>query len=220
MTALGDISITVADEILQLLPERAIFVPRTQTLYAADLHWGKEHVFGARGIPLPNGVTNDDLLRLDNLLRRTQAARLIILGDLIHARESLHPQVVEAVTAWRDNHGLLQVQVVRGNHDRHIASLPAAWGFAMLEQPIIEPPFALLHQPQSTPNLYTLAGHLHPAVVMMGQAKQRLKLPCFWFGKNVGVLPAFGSFIENALITPPPNDRVFVALPDRVMQVR
>jgi metallophosphoesterase superfamily enzyme len=55
-----------------------------------------------------------------------------------------------------------------------------------------------------------LAGHLHPCVVLAGGARQRERLPCFWFGRDVGVLPAFGDFTGCAEITVEPGDRVWV----------
>ncbi|MBX3065283.1 MAG: ligase-associated DNA damage response endonuclease PdeM [Anaerolineae bacterium] len=218
--SMADLVTEVAGETVHLLPERALFVPRTNTLYAADLHWGKEQTFSARGIPLPTSITTSDLIRLDLILQRTQAQRLVILGDLLHARESLHPQVIAAVLAWRQAHQHLQIQVVRGNHDRRAGRFPDEWHIEVIEQPADDLPFALLHEPQAIPNRYALAGHLHPAVMLKGRAKQRLALPCFWFGTQIGVLPAFGGFTGNATITPQPADRVFVVMQAQVLRVQ
>ncbi|MCS6939106.1 MAG: DEAD/DEAH box helicase, partial [Roseiflexus sp.] len=66
---------------------------------------------------------------------------------------------------------------------------------------------------------YTLAGHLHPAVRLNGVGRQRVTLPCFWFGAQVGVLPAFGGFTGAALITPEPGDQVFVIADGEVVAV-
>ena len=79
-----DVEIHFAGERLVLLPERALFWPRTATLVAADFHWGKGATFRAAGIPIPVGATSDDLSRLDEALHRTAADRLIVLGDLFH----------------------------------------------------------------------------------------------------------------------------------------
>ncbi len=49
--------------------------------------------------------------------------------------------------------------------------------------------------------------------------RQRLKLPGFWFGPRVGVLPAFGEFTGGAVVTPRPGDRVFVVAGDQVVPV-
>ena len=41
---------------------------------------------------------------------------------------------------------------------------------------------------------YTLAGHVHPGIVLAGPGLQRERLPCFWLGRERPCFPAFGSF--------------------------
>jgi metallophosphoesterase superfamily enzyme len=66
------------------------------------------------------------------------------------------------------------------------------------------------------PGAYVLAGHVHPAAVLGGRAQQRLRLPCFHFGPQVGVLPAFGAFTGMHVLPRGPGDRVFVVADDTV----
>ena len=54
-----------------------------------------------------------------------------------------------------------------------------------------------------------LAGHLHPCVHVGSRGWDHLRLPCFWFGDDVGVLPAFGAFTGMHPIHPRPGERVF-----------
>ena len=54
-----------------------------------------------------------------------------------------------------------------------------------------------------------LAGHLHPCVSLAGRGFDHLRLPCFWLGDDVGVLPAFGAFTGMQAIAPGATDRVF-----------
>ena len=63
-----ELDVRLAGEEVRLLPERALFWPRTATLIVADLHWGKGATFRAAGIPIPLGSTSDDLARLDAAL--------------------------------------------------------------------------------------------------------------------------------------------------------
>ena len=79
--------------------------------------------------------------------------------------------------------------------------------------------FAFRHFPEETLGLYTLAGHVHPGVVMRGPGRQRLKLPCFTFGPRVGVLPAFGGFTGTAAGAPRSGDRVFAVADGEVLEV-
>jgi DNA ligase-associated metallophosphoesterase len=211
--------VVVAGEELELFPEHAIFWPRLGAVLVADLHWGKAAAFRAGGLPVPVGTTSDNLASLDAVLSRTGASRLFILGDLLHSRSGRAPRTLEAVARWRERWAGLSVQVVRGNHDRRAGDPPAEWGFDCLDEPAVVGLLALRHYPEPTPGLYTLAGHLHPAVTLTGPGRQRLRLPCWHFGPEVGVLPACGSFTGSALVRPRAGDRVFVAADGEVIAV-
>ena len=60
---------------------------------------------------------------------------------------------------------------------------------------------------------------LHPGAPISRAGGQRLRLPCFWFAPEVGVLPAFGVFTDAASIAARPGDRVFVVADDEVIPV-
>src|SRR5579884_1626976 len=98
----GALPTTVAGEPVLLLPDRALYWPRAHTLLAADAHWGKAAAFRAAGLPMPGGPTAAGLDRLAALLDQLPARRLVVLGDLFHARTSFAPATVAAVAAWRE----------------------------------------------------------------------------------------------------------------------
>jgi hypothetical protein len=54
---------------------------------------------------------------------------------------------------------------------------------------------------------------------MVGKGRQAITLPCFYFGKQQGLLPAFGAFTGIARIRPKKNDRVYVIAENKVMAV-
>jgi metallophosphoesterase superfamily enzyme len=83
----------------------------------------------------------------------------------------------------------------------------------------MEGPFALAHHPVREASAYVLAGHLHPCAVLAGKARQRERLPCFWFGREVGVLPAFGDFTGCAEIEADEGDGVWVVTGGAVPEV-
>lgn len=213
------LDVTIRGEGLRLLPEKAAFWPRAGTLFVADLHLGKPDTFLAAGVPVPPDTAAADLARLSGLLASTGARRLVVLGDLFHARAGRSAGLFATVADWRAAHPDLAVLVVRGNHDRHAGDPPPGWNFTPVSEPHPDPPFALRHHPDPTPGLYTLAGHLHPAYTLRGRGRQRLRLPCFWFGPGVGVLPAFGGFTGTADVRPAPGDRVFVVADGDVLEV-
>ena len=123
-----------------------------------------------------------------------------------------------ALAEWRARHPALDLVLVEGNHDVHAGAPDAALGITLVNAPSIDGPFALCHHPIEFADKYVLAGHLHPAYRLTGR-RDCVRLPCFWFGPEVGVLPAFGDFTGAHAITPQPGDRVFVVADDRVLAV-
>ena len=211
--------VVAVGETLQLLPERAVYWPRAGTLIVADLHWGKEDTFRASAIPIPVGPIQADLERLESALTQTEASRLLVLGDLWHARAGMAESLFDELRAWRASHPNLSVELVRGNHDRHAGAPPSDLRIGAREEPAVEAPFVFRHFPEPSTDGYVLAGHVHPAVTLRGDGRQRLRLPCFWFGEAVGLLPAFGGFTGSADVRPRPGDRVFVIADGEVIQV-
>jgi uncharacterized protein len=209
----------VAGEALELLATRAMVWPRRRTVFIADPHWGKAAAFLAGGRPIPQANLTADLQRLAGILASTAAERLVILGDLFHARAGRTDFVFETVAAWRAQFESLHVLVVRGNHDRYAGDPPGAWGFDVQSEPVADMPFALRHFPEPTAGLFTLAGHIHPAVKLLGPGRERLMLSCFHFTKDVGVLPAFGGFTGTAPIVPAPGDSVFAIADTEIVRI-
>jgi uncharacterized protein len=209
-------------EALGLLAERALHWPAggggAGVLAVADLHWGKTESFQQHGIPLPAGVLADDLARLSAALALTGATRLLFLGDLVHSRQGLTPAVVQQVAAWRAQHPQVQMVLVRGNHDRHVAQLPAAWGMEDLPEQVDEGPFRFAHHPTPAPGRYVWAGHLHP-MVRLGGGADRLRLPCFHLGREVGVLPAFSAFTGGQDVTRRAGERIYAVAERHVVRV-
>jgi uncharacterized protein len=208
--AATDVSISVADEELLLLPERAVFWRRRSTLFIADVHIGKAATFRAAGSALPRGTTTIDLERLSGVLERSGASRLVILGDLYHARAGQVDETMDVLVRWRQRHRDLNVEVIRGNHDARSNPSPVDLGFSDLHETTVDGPFVLTHHPVDSRDGYVLCGHVHPGHVLKGIGGERLRLPCFRFGRRAGILPAFGSFTGLAFEQASRSDRVFV----------
>ncbi len=203
-----------------LLPQRALYWAEEQTLFVADLHLGKADVFHTRGIPIPGGVTGDDLNRLADLLTTTGATRLVILGDLFHARASHSPAVGEALAAWRARFPAeaLQVLLVDGNHDRHAGPPAAALAITLCGARAQVGPFTCVHIPPAQAQGLTLCGHVHP-VALLHEGGRALKLPCFHKQGNVLTLPAFSIFTDGGRIRSRAGDSVWVIAGSAVVQV-
>ena len=197
---------------LQLLPQRAAHDPELGLLLVADAHIGKAVSFRRLGVPVPAGTTEQALLRLDQLLAATNARHIVFLGDLLHSVRAQRSAALDAMLAWRQRHAALRLTLVRGNHDQHAGDPPAALGIDCLDGPLLLGPWALQHQPGPLAGAYALAGHLHPGVVLSGRAHDRLRLPCFHFGPQSAVLPAFGAFTGLQVLPRQAGDQVFAVL--------
>lgn len=205
----GTLTIALAGETVRLDGDRALYWPARRTLVLADLHLGKGQVLREAGIAVPSGSSARDLARLDALLERHPAARLLVLGDLVHGRTDGAARWRAAFAAWRGRHPALRVELVAGNHDRHERALTDL--VDAIHDRCVDPPFVYAHEPGADPRGYVLAGHLHPGVVLREAHGPALRVPAFWFAAAHGVLPAFGSLTGIAPVRARPGDRVYAA---------
>ncbi|MFG0259338.1 MAG: ligase-associated DNA damage response endonuclease PdeM [Phycisphaerales bacterium JB041] len=212
------VTIEVGGDSVELLPERAAWWPRRRTLIVADMHLGKEQAFATLGIGVPTAVLEETLERLGRCVAESRAARVLIVGDVLHARHGLTPPVIDRVAAWRATLDA-EIGVVPGNHDRDLSTVAAAWGLSTLDAEFLDGPFRFVHEPdRGMAGRFTWAGHLHPAVAISG-GRDALRLPCFRLGPRVAVLPAFSRFTGRSGGAARAHDRLFATDADRVFEV-
>lgn len=205
---MNTLDIEVASERLTLHGERAIHWAARRMLMVTDVHFGKGAVFRRAGIAVPSGDTDDDLARLDALIAAFQPSSLVVLGDMVHGAATERSAWVPRVRAWREAHAEVAMILVAGNHDRHFDV--GTLGVEVRPDRLHAPPFVLAHHPEPHADGYTLAGHVHPGVVVRdGWRKHRL--PAFVFDRQVGMLPAFGT-LTGLHETPPASGRRIVAV--------
>lgn len=214
-----DLKITLQGESVVLMPERAMLIESTQTLLVADVHLGKDTAFRIAGIPIPGDATADSLVRLSSALERSEARRLIFLGDLVHARTSLDAMTIATIQAWREEHAEIEMLLVPGNHDARSGALPHVLRIETAADELIEPPFVFKHHPEASSQGYTLAGHIHPAIRLAGRGRQKERVACFLFRNEYGLLPAFGTFTGGADMAIQPEDRVFAVTPEQIIEL-
>ena len=201
---------------LQLLAQRAAFLPDHGMLLVADAHVGKATSFRRWGVPVPEATTDDTLRRLDELVTLTGATQVVFLGDLLHSARGRASATLAAFKHWRYGHAAIDLILVRGNHDDRAGDPPSDWHVSCVDEPMHVDGLALSHHPEPVEGAYVLAGHLHPCAWVGGRAHDRLRLPCFHLGARVGVLPAFGAFTGMHPVRTAPGDRVFVTTGDEV----
>jgi DNA ligase-associated metallophosphoesterase len=204
----GAALVTLAGETVELLAERALFWPDAQTLFVADVHLGKAATLRAGGVPIPRGATATDLARLDALIERKAARRLVVLGDFLHAAAGRVPALDVAFRQWRATRAALAITLVRGNHDARAGAPPPAWDVDVVSDPHPLAPFVLCHEPATPRTGHALCGHLHPGVRIASGARESVRLPCFVLGRRRTLLPAFGRLTGLALVVPAPGETI------------
>ncbi|MEO6038884.1 MAG: ligase-associated DNA damage response endonuclease PdeM [Saprospiraceae bacterium] len=200
---------SLAGQEVELLPQKALFLPSTRSLLIADMHVGKAMHFRKSGMPLPADASERDFEVLAGIIRTHAPQEVIFLGDLFHSHQNVE---WNALQSFLNEHSGIRFALVPGNHDRFSASFRAESRLELLTEQYPWGPFVLSHAPLETPlpGFYQLCGHLHPGVALEGKARMRTTLPCFWLGAQTGVLPAFGNLTGLALVSPKPGDRVVV----------
>ncbi len=238
-----EVEIDVAGEAIELFAGRAAHWRRRKTLIVADLHWGKSETLQKAGIPLPSQALDADLARLGRMVAATRAERVLILGDLVHARAGLTPEVVARVAAWREGLRELRIELITGNHDKRLR-IPESWGIAEVGERVVEGVFAFEHghghghveefgvsasgkggwrgRKSAVPKLgepeVTWSGHLHPSVTLR-RGGDRLRMPCYLLQPRELLMPAFGSTTGTMDIVPTGAERVFVLAEDAVIEI-
>ena len=201
-----------------LLPQKAIYWQKQKALLVADLHIGKSTHFRKHGIAVPDQVAQSNLDKLDVILEKTTPEHLIILGDLFHSDINKEwQQFVE----WRKSYPQMEVSLVIGNHDILDQQNYDAGRISIFKRMSISS-FQFVHdieelERQPSNDKYLLSGHIHPAVQLNGKGRQRMKLPCFYFGNQYGILPAFGEFTGTHVIEPKQDDQVFMVADSQIM---
>ncbi len=201
------------------LDGRALVWSEERTVIVADTHFGKDATARAIGAPVPEGTTGADLERLDGLLDRHRARRLLILGDVFHSQFSAESRTMAALAQWRAKRAKLVIEIVMGNHDRHAARLPGRLGMEVLPTGVERGTWRLAHEPREIAGGHVLCGHLHPGVRMVGGGRVRLTLPCFVAGERRTILPAFGGMTGAVAQRPLPGERFFAVVGEEVVAV-
>lgn len=215
----------------ELLPQKALHWPRQSAAIVADVHFGKAASFRHHGVPVPRGTTARDLARLSDIIEHTRCERLIVLGDLLHAKHGRDDQTMCAVAAWRAMHASLDILLVRGNHDHSAGDPPDDWRMRCVDEPHDLDGVLLRHTPvdvRTADSLalagrgtrasagvqrdaaFSIAGHVHPCVRLCDVVDgSSMRAPCFVVSPRAILLPAFGSFTGAHPVRPREGDRVF-----------
>lgn len=203
---------------LILLREKAIYSCELGALFISDPHFGKAAHFRKAGIPIPEILHEEDLMRIKGLIERYTPTDIYFLGDLFHSDLNESWFVVEEFSAFFEE---INFHLVKGNHD----ILPDASYRSNLwiihKEPLILGNLILSHEPLSSipEGKFNLCGHIHPGIALQGKGRQRLMLPCFFATINQMVLPAFGRFTGLASMKCTKTNQAFVITDKNVIPI-
>lgn len=209
------LDIVLQGEQVSLLPERALWWPAQKTLIIADLHWGKSGHFRKHGIAIPNSTQVYDEIRLASLINKYNAERLIIAGDLFHSK---HNKEVESFTYWRSAHQSLHIELVTGNHDILPEGKYTDWNMQVHREGLLMVPFFIAHNMPDNPDNFTIHGHIHPAVRIIGKGNQAIKLCCFCEDENRLILPAFGRFTGTYILDTQMHKHIYIIVENSTLK--
>lgn len=210
--------LSIRDQTCHLLAEAAVYWEDQKTLILADMHLGKETVFQKAGIPIPQGMLEDDLMRLTHCIQRVGAKKCIIVGDLIHAKSGLSENVTHIFSQWLHEAGL-EVHLVVGNHDRALLqALPTSWSITMHKEGFYNAPFYFSHHPMHHSKRFVFAGHIHPKCEISNQ-HDSLVLRCFQIFSDLAILPAFGFFTGGTFVRKSAECSLYVIADTQIIKI-
>lgn len=202
-----------------LLPAHAVFLEKSAVLIVSDMHLGKSATFRSRGIPVPEGDTQGDLNALSFLIEKHSPKHLIIAGDLVHAKDGMSLHVMEIFRTWAASLTIPMI-LTEGNHDRMARLLEHTLPIEIV--PFIEiDGLHITHDPNELPkNIPGIAGHFHPGIRIPESSRHSVRTPFFCLRHQQHlILPAFSRFTGMNIIELEHEDRVFVPIKERVLEI-
>jgi len=214
----GTANITIRNQKLALLPQKALFWPDKKYLILSDLHLGKTGHFRKSGIAAPGKANLKNIERLSNLVNNIQPKKILFLGDLFHSSANREWFQFEE---WRKTFPELSILLVTGNHDQLHSSFYQSADIEVIDRLELEN-FLFVHDAsdlQKSSDTTIISGHIHPGVKLKGKGKQKLRLPCYSISDHQIILPAFGEFTGLHIIQPDENRKIFLIVENSVIDL-
>jgi DNA ligase-associated metallophosphoesterase len=183
-------------------------------LVISDVHLGKISHFRKYGMALPTDAITKNFYNLDLVVDYFNPEKICFLGDLFHSTLNNEWHLF---SDWV-NRTALTIILVAGNHDIINPKRYDELNINVVSELLLGG-FLLIHDPEVREDMFTLSGHIHPSVRLMGYGRQYLKLSCFFRSSNQMILPAFGEFTGSYVMQPKENDIVYVVTKDDIIMI-
>ncbi len=204
----GGLAMRLAGTRAVLRASAALWLPKSKTLCAGDLHFEKGSAYASRGQMLPPYDTQETLSRLEAEAEALAPKTVVLLGDSFHdGQAEARMDSDAAARIVRLAYGRTLVWIV-GNHDEDgPRNLPGD----VVDRITVET-LDLVHEPEPGPRHGQVAGHLHPCarVTAFGRA---VRSRCFATDGERMILPAFGAFTGGLNLRDPAFRGLFSRAP-------
>jgi uncharacterized protein len=150
-----------------------------------------------RPSPLPQGIAEEALDRLELVITKWHPKRLTLLGDLVRFTGDPVDPLIDLFARWR-NRISLPISMIGGDAEA-TTTIPGSWRIDDDGECRRIGRLELRHHPRpgdaaSTDDATTIiAGHLHP-VISLGSGSRRTLAPAFVLGRRQLILPAFAPY--------------------------
>jgi DNA ligase-associated metallophosphoesterase len=169
------LTLTLDDEVLQLLPERALLW--RDSLIFGDVHLGRAESLQAEGVAIPGEAGASDFARIADLIQRHHPREILILGDLIHQRTSWTDQLKRGLWVLLEAHPECRWKLLIGNHDRGSLTHLREFRIEFYENDLEIRPFVFAHGHHPSER-FRIEGHAHPSVTLRN-GPLTMRFPCF-----------------------------------------
>jgi DNA ligase-associated metallophosphoesterase len=202
---------------LWLSAQRSLFWEEEKALVMSDLHFGKTGHFRKWGIGVPQNVYKEDLQRLISLINHFRPQKLIVVGDFFHSSANTE---LDWFKRWRESFAELQIILVEGNHDILHESWYKEAAIEVVSPTLQLNSFLFSHdQCETSAEVYSFCGHIHPGVLIHGLGKQSLRFPCFYFGRQHCILPAFSKFTGAVAMEKSSAEAIYAIVENELVKI-
>ena len=182
---------------LQLLPEGCLYWKDENLLVVSDLHLEKGSSFVANGVFVPPHDTCETLSRLNAVLHKTKAIKLLLLGDSFHDENAYHrldEKCRHDFSQLCENYEIIWIE---GNHERGFVP-PGLTSYESLDIKGL----IFRHIAKENNQDYEISGHYHPCATIRHKGKATRKR-CFVTDNQRIIMPAFGTYTGSLDVLDP-----------------
>lgn len=203
---------------LELLPGGAALLRDENVMVVADLHLGCEASLEHEGFSIPRVQTRKISEYLVGVVQAHGPDRLVIAGDLKHDFSRNLRQEWDEVAAFIGMlTDLVDIEVVKGNHDNYLASILSEHGLALSKLVEIGG-YTITHGHAGIGRTdAVIIGHVHPSLTLSDEVGARVKHQCFLYDseRRFLVLPALSIISPGVdVVRNTCSDRMSPVLPE------